>query len=159
MKTAIIYASTHGTTEKVARKISKNLPAGEAELIDLKKTPRPELSAYSRIIIGGSVHAGSMQKRVSVFCQQNIPELLQKPLALFICGMEQARMQQQFEGAFHPLLRAHACCQAFAGGELLFERMNFLQKMVVRKVSGVNSSVSALNPAAIKQLAETISKQ
>lgn len=73
MKTAIVFATHHGTTEKVAQMISK-LASGNAELINLKKSGDVNLDDYDRIIIGGSIHAGAIQKRVRRFCYKHMEQ-------------------------------------------------------------------------------------
>ena len=59
MKTAVIYASSHGTTEKVATQIANELP--NTDTINLKKQSKIDLDMYTHIVIGGSIHAGQIQ--------------------------------------------------------------------------------------------------
>jgi menaquinone-dependent protoporphyrinogen oxidase len=153
MKTAIIYASTHGTTEKAAKKLASEIKTAETILIDLKKNSKPDISQYDMIVVGGSVHAANMQNKVKSFCKAHIPELLDKPLSLFICGLEQRKMQQQFENAFCPVLRSHCFAFAFAGGELIISNMNLFEKLVIRMVSGDKTDVSNFNFQELESLA------
>ena len=47
MKTAIIYASKYGTTEKVAGSIANKLKeTNEVKLFSLRKNPNPDISGY-----------------------------------------------------------------------------------------------------------------
>jgi len=66
MKTAVVFASSHGTTEKAAEMLKEKLQ-GEVELIDLKKNSNPDIEGYDAVIIGGSIHAGSFQGKVKRF--------------------------------------------------------------------------------------------
>jgi menaquinone-dependent protoporphyrinogen oxidase len=59
MKTAIIYASKHGTTEKVAQAIADKLKkTTDVELFSLKKNPNPKISEFDMIILGSPIYAG-----------------------------------------------------------------------------------------------------
>lgn len=154
MTTAIIYTTTHGTTEKVAQKISQHLGEDCTVLINLKEQPKPDMSVYDIIILGGSIHAGSLQKRLKDFCKNNTLTLLEKPLGLFLCGMNEPEYDQQLEKAFPEILRHHARLCDTLGGEFLFEKMNFFQRVIVQKVSGIQQTVSKLNEEKILDFAK-----
>ena len=62
MKTLIAYCSSHGCAEKSAVELKTYL--GEnVELCNLKKGAIANLNDFDRIIIGGSIHAGQIQKK------------------------------------------------------------------------------------------------
>jgi menaquinone-dependent protoporphyrinogen oxidase len=154
MKTAIVYTTQHGTTAKVAAMINE-LAAGKAELIDLKKVKRPDLSDYDRIIVGGSIHAGQVQKRIRKFCETYQSELSVKPLGLFLsCMEENEKAKVQLEAAFPEALRNHAVSTKLTGGELLFENMNFIEKYMIKKIGKMTESVSKIKHDQIKELAQ-----
>jgi menaquinone-dependent protoporphyrinogen oxidase len=152
MKTAVIYATNHGTTEKVAQMIREQLGEDNADLINLKNNPMPDLSDYDQVFLGGSIHAGNIQNRVKKFYQQNMVDLLGKPLALFLCGMNKQQFQEEFDGAFPEVLRKHAISKKMVGGEFLFDKMNFIEKALVRKISGINETVSDIEVEKIREL-------
>lgn len=151
MKTSIIYMSKHGTTAYIARLITSSINKGEVLLHNLKENRNPDISKSDRIIIGGSIHAGMIQKRVKDFCKLHLKELLTKELGLFICGMEKAEMQKQYENAFPKELRDHARARMLPGGEFKFEKMNFLEKAIVKKVSGQTNSISELDESLVSE--------
>lgn len=62
MKTAIIYYSKKGTTQKVAKIISEKLNS-EEDLINLKQNTPLDISSYDRIIIGTPIYAGNSSKK------------------------------------------------------------------------------------------------
>ena len=68
MKTAIIYMSKHGTTEKVVNIISDHLTLINTDVFNIRNVKAPDLIKYDFIIIGGSIHAGMIQKKVKQFC-------------------------------------------------------------------------------------------
>lgn len=151
MKTAIIFASSHGTTEKVAQQIQAELGSNTV-LINLKQTKTIDLAPFDTVVIGGSIHAGQMQGRVKSFCKKNLVELLKKRVALYVCGMNEPEFEIQLSNAFPELLRKHAITSKCVGGEFLFEKMNFLEKLIVKKVSGISQCVSKIDEPKIMEL-------
>lgn len=152
MKTAVIYRSHHGTTEKVATMIQQALGSENCMLFNLKTSKNIDLSAFDRVIIGGSIHAGNIQNKIKEFCKSNQDLLLEKPLGLFLSCMEVDKAQEQFDNAFPEPLRKHALSCKLTGGEFNFDRMNFIEKMLIRKISGVNESISRINENSVKEL-------
>jgi len=152
MRTAIIYASKHGTTESVARKIQNGLGENEAQLFNLKKNQNFDLAGFDQVILGGSIHAGSIQKRMKHFLESHRPELLEKRLGLFLCCMDEQRAQAQFEAGYPEILRSHALSQKVMGGEFRFDKMNFIEKAMIKKIAGVDHSVSKVSQEKIDEL-------
>lgn len=155
METLIVYASSHGTTEKVAKIIESKIGT-TAKSINLKKNKKPDISQFKQIIIGGSIHAGTMQKKVKRFCNDNMVLLLEKRIGLFICCMDSTKEIQQIENAFPEILRNHAICKKSLGGEFLFDKMNALEKFIVKKVSGIDKTTSNIDYDKIEELANAI---
>lgn len=161
MKTAIVYVTMHGTTKKLAEMIKGELIArteGDADvsLFNLKKDGEPDLNEFDRVIIGGSVHAGGVQSVIKKFCKKHSAELLKKDLGLFLSGMNEPAYEKQFDKAFPESLRAHSKSNKTLGGEFLFEKMNFFQKFIVRKISGVSESVSKINEDKVAEFVSEI---
>ncbi len=156
MKTLIAYCTTHGCTEKIANNLKESLE-GEIHLINLKQDPVPALDEYSMGIIGGSIHAGQIQKKVKDFCQKNKAELVNKELGLFICCMEEGeKAHNQLLEAFPEKLLNHAKATAYLGGEFDFGKMNYFQKLIVKKVANIDSSISRVNNKEIMAFAKKL---
>lgn len=151
MKTLIAYSTTHGCTEKTANQLKQYL--GEnITLVNLKKNPTPELEQFERVIIGGSIHAGQIQKRVKLFCYGNLEALKSKELGLFICCMEKGpTAHKQLMDAFPEELLDCSKATACFGGEFDFNKMNFFEKMIIKKVAHVKENVSNIDPESIKK--------
>jgi menaquinone-dependent protoporphyrinogen oxidase len=149
MKTAIIFRSKHGTTESVSHTMAQKLSTDEVTLIDLKRHPKPNLKEFERVILGGSIHAGAVQKQVKNFCKEHLDDLQQKELGLFICCMDRELQEKEFENAFPEALKKHAKATGIMGGEFIFERMNFLERWIVKKISKKDRSVSEIDHEAI----------
>jgi menaquinone-dependent protoporphyrinogen oxidase len=155
MKTVVIYLSKHGTTGKVAQMIAKQLTGDRVSVIDLKENNRPDLNSFDGIILGTSVYAGSPLKTVQRFCNDNIELLMQKRLALFVCGMEPdtSKRQQELENAYPQTLYQHAVAKCFAGGEFLFEKMNFFERAIIKRIAKTDKNVSQIREDEIEKFA------
>lgn len=160
MKTAIIFKTKHGTTEKVAYMLAKDLSSdgSEVRVIDLAKTRQPHLVSYERIIIGGSIHVGKIQREIRTFCERHTDVLRTKKLGLYICCMEtdDQKRQKEFEDAFPENLKKHASAKAIMGGEFLLEKMNFIERLVVRKVAHTRESVHDIDTEAVEKFLKDI---
>lgn len=158
MKTTIIYATSHGCTEKAVHELSQKL-SGEIFTYNLLQNPRPSFEDADRVIIGGSIHAGQIQKKVRDFCTANIEALSDKEIGLFICCMYEPEVaREQIKNAFPEELHQMAKTEAIFGGEFNFEKMNFVEKMLVKKIAKVRESVSKLDHNSIDQFANRMEK-
>jgi len=144
--TAIVYMSKHGTTNKVALLIKELLVEEDITLINLEEQTTPDLSRCNRIIIGGSIHIGMIQKKIKLFCQENQTILKSKPLGLFLCCMyEGDKATEQFNNAFPEEIRAAAKSKALMGYELQFDRMNLIDRTITKKITGYSKFRSQIN--------------
>ena len=135
MKTAIIYYSKHGTTERVAHLIGEKL-SPEPEYISLKEFYNPDIQDYDRIILGTSIYAGHPGKL-----------------------MNDNQEVEQLKNAFPEYLHSNALAEAILGGEFLFNKMNFIEKFVTRKITKVTCSVSNLRYDAITVFLEKLNNK
>lgn len=160
-KTLIAYASKHGTTRKVVDYICNELINNDIDILDLSSNKTVDLDNYRCVIVGGSIHAGTVQNKVQKFVTVHMEKLMDKKLALFICGMDPNPEKQKLElvQAYPELLRQHAIISIFAGGEFLFDKMNFLERMLIRKIAKTDISVSKVNYDKIDLLVSTLKIQ
>lgn len=157
MKSLIVYCSSHGTTEKAVEFLKGQL-IGEVLSVDLKREHvQLNLLEFDTVIIGGSIHAGSIQRRIKQFMKQHHDELLEKDLGLFLCCMREGDIAiEQFNNAFPQHLRKNSAAMGLFGGEFLFSEMNFLEKQIVRKVVGVTTEQTNLDFESIREFASKI---
>lgn len=148
--------SRHGTTAKVASELKEKLGTEKTTLVDLKKDQMPSLDEFHTVIIGGSVHAGTIQQELMTFCIKNKTELLKKRLGLFMCFMNTDLRELEFEDSFPIDLRKHAAAKGLFGGEFLFEKMTLAEKEAVKKVKGIDDSVYRIDKNAIHKFIEEI---
>ncbi|HER10059.1 MAG TPA: flavodoxin [Bacteroides sp.] len=135
MKTLIAYSSTLGCTEQCASRLKADLGNG-VEMFRISRRRRINLQDYDTVIIGGSIHAGIIQRSVRHFCETNLKVLLQKQVGLFVCCMDpEADENEMIQKAFPEKLVENALASGFFGGELNIKKMNLLQKIMTRKAA------------------------
>lgn len=159
MKIGIIYSTHHGTTEAVAKEIQRLVQPQHVELINLGENKHPDISNYDVVILGSSIHASHNQSRMHTFCKKNIPELLQKQLGLYLCCMNRGEMEQSMQNAYSEILRNRAFSLQFMGGEYKMDKMNFIERILLKKIAGVTESKSSINYDAINEFVERIKEQ
>ncbi len=157
MKCLIVYCSSHGTTEKAVRFLSEGL-GGNVLAVDLKRDKEKfDLANFDTVIIGGSIHAGNIQRKIKQFIKNNLDTLLEKDVGLFLCCMHDGESAiEQFNNAFPHELRKNSAAMGLFGGEFLLSEMNFLEKQIVKKVSGATIDQSNLDYEAIKEFASKL---
>ena len=117
------------------------------------------IDTYDTVIIGGSIHAGMLQRSVKKFCNDHTKILLRKKVGLFLCCMEEGeKAEKQFNDNYPQILRDHASAKGTFGGEFIFEKMNIIAKSIVKKVANIGHSVSKISEESIKQFAIDIQK-
>lgn len=158
MKTLIVYTTKHGSTEKCVDKL-KNRITEQVDVLNLKKSAKIDPNNYEIIIIGGSIHAGQIQKRVKRFCLNHLNLLTDKKIGLFICCMEDGETAaNQFKEAFPEELIKHASATGIFGGEFNFDKMNFIERLIVKKIAKIDKSVSKINEENITEFVKQITK-
>jgi menaquinone-dependent protoporphyrinogen oxidase len=157
VKTAVIYATTHGCAETCAGKLAAKLK-DEVHRFNMKDKPKIDLPTYDLIVVGGSIHAGRIQGTVRRFIDANRETLLGKRFGLFLCCMEKGEgAQKEFDAVFPQDIRDKAAAKGLFGGGFDFERMNFIQKAIIKKIAKTDKSVSNVDEGAITRFAQEIS--
>jgi len=170
MKVLIAYATKHGSVEKCAKMLKQKIN-GEVNLVDLKQVKDVNVNAYDKVIIGGSIYAGTIQKEVTAFCTENSEQLKQKQIGLFITCMNESSGDMQLSKVFPQELLDIAVAKVACGGEYNFKDMNFMEKMIIKMVTKAQTkdqpniksvdtkeNISNLSEANINQLAQAMSK-
>ncbi len=158
MNTAIIYMSKHDTTQKIAEMLKDKLGNETTYLFNLKTTDLTDLGKFDAIIIGGSIHAGSIQSKLKKFMNNNLAVLNKKRIALFLVCMDKTEKRKtQFENGFLNVLREISIANGFMGGEFCFDKMNFIEKAIIKKISGKSTNVSEIDYEAIDEFVNKLS--
>lgn len=154
MKVLIVFVSSHGTTEKAAH-ILRDYVIGDVDIVDLNTNANPNLEQYDAVIIGASIHAGAISRKEKKFIAKNLDVLASKKIGLYLCCMWEGEVaQEQFEQAYPKQLRNVSLSNGLFGGEFNFEKMNFIEKQIVKIVNGANEDVSKLDVDSIKEFAK-----
>ncbi|TYB31581.1 MAG: flavodoxin [Candidatus Mcinerneyibacterium aminivorans] len=157
MSLLIIYSTKYGCTEKVANRLA-NYYRKKYHLINIKKQNfNPDiLNEFNSIAIGGSIYAGKIQKEISKFCEDYKDLLLKKKIGLFICCGSEAEIDKYFEKSFISEVLEHAVDKAYMGYEYNFDKMNFLEKMLVKSIAKIKENKSLIKEENIKNLANKL---
>lgn len=143
MSTLIAYATKYGFTKACAEMLAKKLDE-KADIYDLSGS-RPNLVQYDKVIIGGSIYAGKIRKPAARFCTENLDTLKSKKLGLFICGMADGDdARKQLESSFPKELLSVAVAKDSFGGECDYKKMNFLERFIMKKITGSDKSQSRI---------------
>ena len=158
MKNLIVYSSKHGGTETIARKIS-SLLKDKSDLYNLNEKQKINLDEYQNIILGGSIYAGRLRKDLISFSEKNLQKLLTKNTALFISCMRDGEIaQEQIKNNYPEELYNHSKVKDYLGGEYNFDKLNFLEKMVVKKIAGVKENRKMYLNNKISEFAAEVNK-
>lgn len=156
MRTIIIYATKYGSVAH-AVKLLKPQMDGEVVTVNIMEETVPDLVDFDTVILGGSIYMGKIQKKLANYVEKHLSQLLTKKVGLFICAAQELEIREKelFE-AFPFELYQHAVCKEVFGYEFHFEKMNFIEKKIVRVVMGTKENCSELSEELIGEFAKTI---
>jgi menaquinone-dependent protoporphyrinogen oxidase len=157
MKGIIIYATKNGCTEKAVKLLQSKIPEG-IKAVNIAKEEAPDLSSFDTVILGGPIYIGKLHKALSAYIRQNYEVLKRKRLALFVCAGEQdvAAAQKQFVSAFPEELYNCAIMREVFGGELYWDELDFMTKLILRFVKGIKEGYSRLSEVKIDKFARRV---
>jgi menaquinone-dependent protoporphyrinogen oxidase len=153
MRTLIAYRTRYGTTADCARQLAQKV-GGDVTVADLAREPRVDVQGFDVVIVGGSIYAGKIQRQLVSFCERNQSALLKKRVGVFLCCLftgEDAVMQMQ--SAFPDWLLAHSFSRVFPGGQVRFDALSFIDRLLVRGLPHPRGDISRLRPEALEELA------
>ncbi|GHT05608.1 hypothetical protein FACS189440_12190 [Bacteroidia bacterium] len=86
---------------------------------------------------------------VSTATQTEIAEKLQTNDFIYVTGGNTFFLLQELTNAYPQKLVQHAVSTCFAGGEFQFEKMNFFERAIIKRIAKTDKSVSQINEEAI----------
>jgi menaquinone-dependent protoporphyrinogen oxidase len=127
----VVYASKHGSTEQVARRIGEVLRAqGLSTKIDRAEAV-DDLDGFRAVVVGGSIYMGRWHRDARGFLHHHHDTLVELPFAVFALGPgkdrpeDYAASRKQLD---HALAKEHGLeprAEAIFGGVIDPERMHF----------------------------------
>ena len=156
MKVLIAYRSKYGTTESCAHALSERIKA-ETTLAELRVRHVPDPRAFDVVLIGGSIYGGRIQREVTSFCESRGDLLLTRKIGLFLCCLSQGEhAREQLQAAFPEWLAAHAFARSLFGGDLHYDRLMLLDRLLVRGLPRPSHGASLLDTAAIAEMGDRV---
>lgn len=162
MKTVIIFSSKHGTTAKVAQMLAENLKQENTTLYNLLRGHTcKQLNDYDAVILGTAIYAGRPIRTIKKFAEKNLKILQTKKLGLFICGMgpNEDKHAEAMKATYPQELLEHATAKYYLGGEFIIEDMSRLERMIIKKVARVQTSISSLHHENIRKFTEDFNEE
>ncbi len=149
--TLIVYASKHDTVTKCANILAEKL-ADKCTLINIKNQSIPSLDSYSALILGFSIHAGSVQKSIVNFSKNHISQLRAKDFGLFCsCLSNENQAIAYFHRNFPADVINAAKTIGIFGGAIYFEKMNFMERFVMKRITHKKGNFSTINEINIDE--------
>lgn len=135
MKTIIIYASKYGCAADCAKYLKGRL-SGDITLVDINNTDKlVEINAFDTVIIGGSVYAGRISKKLRDFCESNLTVLKQKRVGIFLCAAVSDNFQEYLKTNFSAQLLQTVKTVKLFGSEARLDKMRFMDKMILKAIT------------------------
>lgn len=157
MSILLAYATKHGSTKEIADILSEKI-SSDIVKINLKNTPKPDISSYDVLIIGAPVYAGRIPKVVRNFIENYHKLLVEKKIFLYLSGMtpQDQLPENLFDLCYGEDIVSYAKSKAHLGGKFDFSKMNFFEKKIIQKVSGVKADVDSIHRDVIENFAQEI---
>jgi len=149
MKTLICYTSKQGTTLKCSKLIAAQTE--NPEVVDVHDIFSKNLNDYDQIFLGTPVYYGHINKDMNKFIKKNKDLLLSKELKIFTTGMDDKEIHTTHKKNFDEDIRNHAVIK-YVGGGYNFEKMNFIERFIVKRIASVDVSLENIKNDTIKDL-------
>lgn len=138
MNTILIYSSKYGCTADCANYLKINL-SGHVALVDINKADTQiGLEKFDTIIIGSSIYVGAVSKKLRMLCNNNIDLLSKKRVGIFLCCAFPEQANEYLSANFSSILLENAKAVKIFGGEARLEKMNFLDKLIMKSATKGN---------------------
>ncbi len=141
MNALILYATTNGQTEKIAKRLSDILvkQAISVDLVRCEDTPY-DLSRYQLVVMGSRIRYGKHHKAMTHFIEQHKAELKQKETAFFSVNLV-ARKPEKAAVETNPYVKKYlkqvdlnAAATAVFPGKLQYPAYRWIDKKMIQLI-------------------------
>jgi menaquinone-dependent protoporphyrinogen oxidase len=156
MSILILYNSKHGAVKEVVS-MMKNISGEQIDIRELDShISGSDIEKYDSLIVGGSIHMGKVQKRIIRFCKNYSHFFKEKKSGIFLCTLTDPKEAEHYIEENFPADVIKAC-QAIGlfGGAIHFEKMNFLEKAMMKKITHQDQSFSKIDTDRIAAFIES----
>lgn len=159
MKTLIVYHSKYGFLKSRVDELKQMLKGG-IDCVSVEKANSYLIEDYDRVILGTSIYIGQGDKKIKNYITQNHSKLLSKDIVLTIsCGAaETNEVEKYFETAFTKELSDVAIQKVNFGGAFYIEKMNFLDKFMIKQVLKAAEKEGKAMPKKIEGAVENLAQ-
>jgi len=133
MKTLIVYESRQGYTHTCAKEIG-SLLEGSVVIVKAKDGYKEVLDQYDLIIIGSAIYAGRVPSSIKKFYKRKMEDLLQRPLALFMCGTGIELKDTYYSKNYPVPLLDHAMQKGWFGGVIIVDKHKNVTKFILSRI-------------------------
>lgn len=152
MNVLIAYASKYGAVQRVSEKLYEKLDV-PTTMVNLRVSPEPDLTSYDTVVIGGSIYAGRILPSIPRFVDRHREELLERTVVLFVsCLYEGEKGLEQLREAYPGWLQVHAKGAHNVGGEIVLEKLRFLDRIIIRNFAKVGENINRIDSGAIDRM-------
>lgn len=159
MKSVILYTTRYGSAVEAAKCLRGEM-AGDCILVDLMTKKAPPLDSFDAVVLGGSIYVGKVQKQLTEYMRSHLSELLSKKLGIYLCAgsPEPEDREKELRSAFPAPLFSHASAKGILGYAYNFEKMRFLDKLIMKRIKGDTVSVAEYNKEEIQRFAKLLAE-
>jgi len=154
MKTLIIYATKHGATADIARRIAELID--EPVIHDMKQDEIPSMDGFDCVVIGSPVYAGMIRKEAKSFIERNADTLCAKNLGLFLSAMDMSGDKKFFEENVPEDILRSAKAASVLGAVFDPKKAGLFERLIMRLVSKQSGYISTIDDEKIRQFVEAI---
>lgn len=162
----VAYATKNGAAREAAEQIAEQTlikwgdEKPQIDVKDLAKDRIGSLEAYDNIVLGTSVYMGQARKPFKAFLTANEKALTARPNApiLFLCGAtaEGDARDALAVQVFTESLLKKAGRYYHVGHVYDFQKMNWFERMIMKKMLGNTENQIALKPDVISEIASRL---
>jgi len=153
-KILLLYETKKGMTEKLGQLLKEKI--SDMDIYEAKKF-HGMMDQYDSIIIGTPIYMGKINKHIKKLINEQANILSNKKTAIYLCGMGMDDEPQVIANNFSEKERGQYFIH-YLGGAYNFERMNFLQKFIIKKLTGESQSKEVVLERKMKALINYINK-